>query len=66
MYNKPMDWDGDVTEFKIEAIKSAVVKTAMDWDGDTAKQMMDDLWNTELSKSTEEAVHDNMHPQRWA
>lgn len=67
MYNKPMDWDGDVVEMAKTA-KTAIetAKTAMDWDGDTAKQMADELWNAEIKKSTEEAVHDNMHPQRWA
>lgn len=56
MNQNAMDWDGDVTEF--ETTKIAVAKTA--------KQMMEELWNVEIEKSTEEAVHDNMHPQRWA
>ena len=53
-----MDWDGDVTETaKIEA----EIETAK-----TAKQMMEELWDAEMNKSAEEAVHDNMNPQRWA
>lgn len=31
-----------------------------------ARNAVDELWSTELGKSTEEAVRDNMYPQRWA
>lgn len=49
-----MDWDGeDVIAIKVETAK-------------TAKQMMEALWDAEMNKSAEEAVHDNMNPQRWA
>lgn len=31
-----------------------------------ARNVVNELWNVELNKSTEEAVRNNMNPQRWA
>lgn len=31
-----------------------------------AKDLVSALWDVEIGKSTEEAMHNNMHPQRWA
>jgi len=31
-----------------------------------ARNAVNELWSVEMSKGTEEAVRDNMYPQRWA
>lgn len=63
-----------------EEIVEAVVRMQIEADREQAKakaeakaaaaeiahNAFDELWNAEIQKSAEEAVRDNMYPQRWA
>lgn len=55
-----------VVRLQIEADRAQAKAKAEAMAVKAAADLVETLWDVELNKSTEEAVHDNMHPQLWS